>query len=163
MPAVVDRCGVIAGPWQMGRVDQGFVALWAARHLWGERLSYIGFGGHGLQVRDVLHVDDLCELVALQVERLAEWSGAVLNVGGGADRSVSLRELSAGCERRAGRRIELGQVPDTAPVDVPWYVSDNQAVRTLCGWSPGRSIDTLLDDVFAWLRSNEERLRPLLA
>src|SRR6266478_4955249 len=24
--AVVDRCGVLAGPWQMGKVDQGFVA-----------------------------------------------------------------------------------------------------------------------------------------
>jgi CDP-paratose 2-epimerase len=63
MPVVVNRCGVIAGPWQMGKVDQGFVSLWAARHLWGTCLSYTGFGGTGLQVRDVLHIEDLCELV----------------------------------------------------------------------------------------------------
>ena len=51
--AIVNRCGVISGPWQMGKVDQGFVVLWAARHLFGGSLQYIGFGGEGLQVRDV--------------------------------------------------------------------------------------------------------------
>ena len=30
---IVNRCGVISGPWQMGKVDQGFLVLWAARHL----------------------------------------------------------------------------------------------------------------------------------
>src|SRR5262249_24687767 len=49
---IVNRCGVISGPWQMGKVDQGFVVLWAARHLFGGTLNYIGFGGEGLQVRD---------------------------------------------------------------------------------------------------------------
>lgn len=163
MPAVVNRCAVIAGPWQMGKVDQGFVSLWAARHLWGSRLSYTGFGGTGLQVRDVLHVDDLCELVARQIDRLVEWSGAVLNVGGGAAGSVSLKELTAMCEQRSGRRLEFAQVPETAPADIPYYVSDNAQVSALCGWSPRRSVETLLDDVFAWLGSEEARLRPILA
>ena len=36
---IVNRCGVISGPWQMGKVDQGFVVLWAARHLYGGPLS----------------------------------------------------------------------------------------------------------------------------
>ena len=67
---VINRCGVIAGPWQMGKVDQGFLVLWAARHLYGGPLSYTGFGGDGLQVRDVLHVDDLCDLVRLQMAAL---------------------------------------------------------------------------------------------
>src|SRR5438477_348415 len=81
--AVVDRCGVLAGPWQMGKVDQGFVALWVARHLFEGRLSYIGFGGSGKQVRDVLHVDDLCDLVTRQIARLDDVGGEVFNVGGG--------------------------------------------------------------------------------
>ena len=61
--AVINRCGVLTGPWQMGKVDQGFVVLWAARHLFGGALSYNGFGGAGLQVRDVLHVEDLYRLI----------------------------------------------------------------------------------------------------
>ncbi len=146
----------------MGKVDQGFVSLWAARHLWGQTLSYIGFGGTGMQVRDVLHIDDLCALVDLQAERLREWSGAVLNVGGGLDASVSLRELTDLCARRSGRRLEMNGVAETAPIDIPYYVTDNRAVTTLCGWAPRRSLETVLDDVFAWLGAEHTRLRPLL-
>ena len=61
--AVVDRCGVIAGPWQMGKVDQGVFSWWLLSHHFGRPLTYIGFGGSGKQVRDLLHVDDLVDLV----------------------------------------------------------------------------------------------------
>src|ERR1700736_2343975 len=91
--AVINRCGVLAGPWQMGKVDQGFVVLWAAQHLFGGALSYNGFGGAGLQVRDALHVEDLCRLVRDQAAQIATHRGKTYNVGGGAERSVSLAEL----------------------------------------------------------------------
>ena len=35
--AVVNRCGVIAGPWQMGKVDQGVVHALGGRHSSGAR------------------------------------------------------------------------------------------------------------------------------
>jgi CDP-paratose 2-epimerase len=147
----------------MGRVDQGFVTLWAARHLWGSELSYQGFGGTGLQVRDVLHVDDLSELIALQCAQLTSWSGRVVNVGGGSSASVSLAELTAKCSERAGRRLTLHRVPATSPADIPYYVSDNRQVSYLSEWTPSRSFDTLLDDTFEWLRADEARLRSVLA
>src|SRR5579884_2895108 len=50
--AVVNRCGVIAGPWQMGKVDQGVFAYWLLAHHFGRPLRYVGFGGKGKQVRD---------------------------------------------------------------------------------------------------------------
>ena len=53
--AAVNRCGVIAGPWQMGKVDQGVFTHWMLAHHFGNPLSYIGFGGAGKQVRDLLH------------------------------------------------------------------------------------------------------------
>jgi len=49
--AAINRCGVIAGPWQMGKVDQGVVSLWVLRHYFGKPLAYIGYGGAGKQVR----------------------------------------------------------------------------------------------------------------
>lgn len=30
--AVINRCGVIAGPWQFGKIDQGVIALWVMAH-----------------------------------------------------------------------------------------------------------------------------------
>ena len=102
---IVNRCGVISGPWQMGKVDQGFLVLWAARHLYGGSLSYIGFGGEGHQVRDVLHVADLYDLIRRQVADIDRQSGAVHNVGGGRMHSVSLAELTALCRERAGHAL----------------------------------------------------------
>ncbi|EKD87451.1 MAG: hypothetical protein ACD_36C00075G0001, partial [uncultured bacterium] len=36
--AVIDRFGVIAGPWQMGKVDQGILARWVAHHVFKKPL-----------------------------------------------------------------------------------------------------------------------------
>ena len=45
--AMIDRCGVIAGPWQMGKVDQGVFTHWLLAHRLGRPLTYIGYGGSG--------------------------------------------------------------------------------------------------------------------
>src|SRR6478735_4969199 len=74
--AVIDRCGVIAGPWQMGKVDQGVFTHWLLAHRFGRGLDYIGFGGSGKQVRDLLHVDDLCDLFDEQLGAPDRWAGA---------------------------------------------------------------------------------------
>lgn len=160
--AIVNRCGVIAGPWQMGKVDQGFVVLWAARHLWGDALEYRGFGGDGLQVRDLLHVDDLFDLLRLQLEHLIQWDGSIFNVGGGRASSVSLRELTAMCADRADREIPITSSAETAPADIPYYISNNHDVSNTTGWRPRRDVQVLVDDVFEWLRGHEPVVRPVL-
>jgi CDP-paratose 2-epimerase len=161
--AIVDRCGVLSGPWQMGKVDQGFVVLWAARHAWGGQLRYHGYGGEGLQVRDVLHVADLHSLVELQIAGFERFDGRVFNVGGGPERSISLRELTTACSRRAGRQLAIGADPATRAVDVPWYVTDNAEVCAATGWRPQRDIDGLLDELFSWLAAHRAMLEPILA
>ena len=161
--AIVNRCGVIAGPWQMGKVDQGFLTLWAARHFFGGDLGYKGFGGDGAQVRDVLHADDLFDLVALQLADPTPHQGRVLAVGGGADNSVSLRELTQLCEEATGRTLDLGSDPPTPPSDIPYYVTDNRRAIAETGWAPKRSIGELLTDVFQWLSDHREALAPLLS
>ena len=160
--AAIDRCGVIAGPWQMGKVDQGFVALWMVRHLFGGALSYSGFGGDGVQVRDILHIDDLFALAMLQTADWARSDGAVFNVGGGAGNSVSLRELTRHCAELTGRRLDIGCDAVTRPADIPYYVSDNSAVTQATGWQPQRGIDTILRDIHDWLIAGRAQLEPIL-
>jgi CDP-paratose 2-epimerase len=159
---VINRCGVISGPWQMGKVDQGFVVLWLSRHLFGGPLCYMGFGGRGLQVRDVLHVDDLYDLIVRQLNGLNGCSG-MFNVGGGLARSVSLRELTSMSQKISGRKIELGQVFETRDADIPFYVSDCQTVTQTTGWTPKRSLDQLLEDVWRWLVDERAQLEPVLS
>ena len=153
---------VISGPWQMGKVDQGFVVLWAARHLYGGALTYTGFGGAGLQVRDVLHVDDLYDLLRKQIDELPRLSGCTFNVGGGYDNSVSLAELTLLCRARAGRTVAIDPQPRTSDADVPYYISDNAVVTAATGWAPQRGLDRILDDVDRWLHDHRASLEPLL-
>jgi CDP-paratose 2-epimerase len=162
---IINRCGVISGPWQMGKVDQGFIVLWAARHLFGGPLGYAGFGGDGLQVRDVLHVADLSDLIRLQIIDLSRHDGGLFNVGGGRERSVSLVELTRLCQERAGVGIPRNPItrdPETNPADVPYYVTDNHQITTATGWEPHRGLSVLLDDIFSWLREHRGMLEPIL-
>jgi CDP-paratose 2-epimerase len=160
--AVTNRCGVIAGPWQMGKVDQGFVVLWMARHLYGGALAYSGFGGEGIQVRDMLHVDDLFSLIVRQATELQSLDGSVFNAGGGLDVSVSLRELTDRCEAITGRKIQIGSSPETRPADIPWYVTDNTAVTRATGWAPQRDVADILGDIHRWLIAERAQLEPIL-
>jgi CDP-paratose 2-epimerase len=159
---VIDRCGLIAGPWQMGKSDQGVVTLWAAAHYFKRPLRYIGFGGSGKQVRDILHVDDLCELICDQVRRLDFYHGRTFNAGGGRTNSLSLREMTAVCEEVTGNRIGVGISAEDRTADVRLYISDHRKLTNFGGWAPTRSPQTVLADIVDWLRAEEELVRPVL-
>jgi CDP-paratose 2-epimerase len=161
--AVINRCGVVSGPWQMGVAEQGVVAYWLLAHLFERPLQYIGYGGLGHQVRDVLHVDDLSDLVALQIAEQKSLAGERFNVGGGISVSASLAELTDLCVRLTGTRVPIAAVADTRPGDVPIYVSDSRAVRARFGWAPRRTLEQLLDDMHQWASGHRDLLRQRLA
>jgi CDP-paratose 2-epimerase len=147
----------------MGKVDQGFIVLWMARHLFSGSLAYMGFGGEGLQVRDVLHVDDLYDLLAKQLAELDRHSGqAFYNVGGGMENSVSLRELTQFCQELSGNRIEIGRIAETRDADIPFYVSDCTAVHKAADWKPQRKLSVVLENVWQWLVDHRDQLEPIL-
>jgi CDP-paratose 2-epimerase len=158
IPAIINRCGVLAGPWQMGKVDQGVVTLWVARHLFGLPLKYIGFGGQGKQVRDLLHVDDLVDLIVLQMSAPEAWDGRVYNVGGGREVSVSLLELTELCRRETGREVPIGSIPETSAVDLRIYLSDTRKVEADFPWKPKRSPAQIVHDIRSWIDENRESL-----
>ncbi len=157
----VNRCGVIAGPWQMGKVDQGVVTLWVARHLYGLPLRYIGYGGK--QVRDVLHVEDLGDLIELQAGREAPFRGDVYMIGGGRTCSVSLRELTALCRAATGKRLEIGLDSAVREGDVPLYITDGAVTEAALGWRPRRSMETVVGDIARWIHDQYDRLAPVFA
>jgi CDP-paratose 2-epimerase len=163
IPSVINRCGVLSGPYQMGKIDQGVIVLWMARHFWKGKLSYIGFGGAGQQARDVLHVRDLFRLVQWQISNLGLQKGQIFNVGGGLANTVSLAELSDLCAGITGNRIEISSSSDNRPGDIPIYVTDNSKIETLSGWKPEISVPQLLEEVYTWFNEDEHMLKPILA
>jgi CDP-paratose 2-epimerase len=160
--AVTNRCGVIAGPWQMGKVDQGVFSWWLLSHLFGRPLSYIGYDGSGKQVRDLLHVDDLIDLVDRQLADPESWSGVTANVGGGREGSLSLLETTALCRELTGNEVPIGAEPENRPGDVPVYLSDCSRLHSLTSWRPSRGPRDVLADLLAWSAAHEDELRAAL-
>jgi CDP-paratose 2-epimerase len=135
--------------------------MWVAHHYFNCPVRYIGFGGEGKQVRDLLHIEDLCELTGRIVKSVNVYEGDVLNVGGGIERSISLMELTQLCRKVVGNEVTTAGLSDTAGFDVPLYVSDCNRLFSRSDWRPKRSVEILVVDIFQWIRANESALKPL--
>jgi CDP-paratose 2-epimerase len=160
--AVVNRCGVIAGPWQMGKVDQGVFTYWMLAHHFRRQLRYIGFGGGGKQVRDLLHVDDLIDLIDRQLADPDRWDGFVGNVGGGRAGSLSLRETTALCAEITGNRVRVLAETNSRTGDVPIYLSDCRRLFARTDWRPHHEPPDILRDIETWIGEHEQALRRAL-
>jgi len=156
---VINRCGVIAGPWQFGKSDQGVFTLWMLAHYFKKELKYIGYGAKGKQVRDLMHVDDLFRLIDLQVNSLPRINGEIFNVGGGRRVSLSLLEATALCQKMTGNRIRIAKEVKGRPGDVAIYITDNRKVNAELNWSPKKMPEEILKDCLAWIRANEKLIK----
>lgn len=160
--AVIDRCGVLTGPWQMGKVDQGVVMHWVASHIFDKPLRYIGYGGGGKQVRDILHVSDLAELVDRQIAALQSLNGDVFNIGGGVDCSISLCELTELCQQATGRVVPVGSEIETRRADIRMYLSDCNKAQQRFDWRPKQNPATIVEDIARWVHDERRALEPVL-
>ena len=156
---LINRIGVISGPWQFGKHDQGFVSLWIWNHINNKKLSYIGFGGKGYQARDVIHIDDLSELIYRQIMSFSKKYNLLLNVGGGKKNTISLKELTQKCEKITKNSIKFSSKKSTSDYDIPYFVSDNSKVSKIYGWKPKKSLDDIISDTYLWMKLNLKKLK----
>lgn len=159
IPGVINRFGIIAGPWQMGKIDQGILPLWIAEHKYGGKLKYIGYGGNGKQIRDALHIDDVCELIWLEMRHLKKLQGQTFNAGGGRKNAFSLLELTLSVRDITKRKILITSNKKNRLSDVRIYVTDNAPLTRALGWQPQRSLDNILTDIDIWIDANFEALK----
>lgn len=148
---IINRFGVIAGPWQFGKQDQGFIPLWVAKHFLKKKLNYIGFGGHGHQVRDIIHIDDACEIILIQIKKIKKYHNLTFNIGGDKKNSVSLKSLTKKCEYLTQNKIKIGRTAKTSIYDIPYYITDNKKITKFYKWKPKKNINQILNDILNWL------------
>ena len=149
IPVYVNRCGVLAGAGQFGRVDQGIFAYWLNCHLRQLPLSYIGFDGSGHQVRDCLHPRDLVSLLRKQMSAgLDSKRPKIINVSGGANSGISLRQLTKWCDNRFGVHL-VASNPQPRRFDLPWVVLDSGLTKNLWGWQPETTVSQILEEIAA--------------
>ncbi len=159
---IINRCGVISGPLQFGKQDQGFISLWIWRHLNKKKLSYIGYGGLGNQVRDVLHIKDLCELIYLQILKFKKIHNDTFNLGGGSKSFISLKNLTKICQKLTGKKIKISSNKKTSIYDIPIYITDNTKISKTYDWKPKKNIFDIVNDTYKWLKNNKLILKKYL-
>jgi CDP-paratose 2-epimerase len=155
---VVLRQSCIYGPRQFGIEDQGWLAWFCIAAVLGQPITIFGTGK---QVRDVLHVDDLIDLMTRIAERPEAATGRIYNVGGGAQHALSLLEALDLLGRELGGTIEYDGAPARVG-DQPIYISDISKVSKELEWTPSRGTDEGIRELCDWVRSNRRLLRSVL-
>ncbi len=161
--AIINRCGVLTGPWQMGKVDQGVFVLWVAAHYFQKPLKYIGYQGSGKQVRDLLHIADLLRLVDYQLNNFELLDGDVLNVGGGQENSLSLWETTQLCQKIVGKSTSIEPVAEAREGDIPIFITDSTQIKQKTKWQPEINPEKTLQDIYDWIVENEKILQSVLS
>jgi len=156
-PVWINRCGVLAGAGQFGKADQGIFSFWIHSYREKKPLKYIGFNGTGHQVRDVLHPKDLLPLLSRQMLE-PDWEAPkIINLGGGLENSLSLRELSSWCEDRFGQnKVRASQ--DERPMDAPWIVMNSTTAQNAWNWNVKTEIEQILEEIANHAEKNPEWL-----
>ncbi len=156
-PVWINRCGVLAGAGQFGKADQGIFSFWL--HSWASKrpLRYLGFDGHGHQVRDCLHPEDLVPILLKQAAAGKSDAAAavprVANLSGGIPSARSLLELSEWCADRFGPHA-VSKDPQERPFDLPWVVLDSTLAQKTWDWYPSRTIGSILEEIAVHAESN---------
>jgi len=157
-PVFINRCGVLAGAGQFGRADQGIFAYWINSYMRRRPLKYIGFGGHGYQVRDCLHPRDLVSLLEKQMTSpKLPVEDRLINCAGGATSARSLRQLSDWCAARFGS-FEIATDSTPRPFDLPWVVLNSAKAARIWGWRPQTTTDAILEEITRHAEANPQWL-----
>ena len=156
-PVWINRCGVIAGAGQFGKADQGIFSFWIHSFREKKPLKYIGFNGTGHQVRDVLRPSDLVPLLSRQMLEPDCNAPKIINLGGGVQNSMSLKELTIWCEDRFGQSEVLAS-QDERPMDAPWIVMDSATAQNAWNWSVKSKIEEILEEIANHAQTNPEWL-----
>ena len=147
LTTLVFRMSCIYGPRQFGTEDQGWVAHFILRALKGERITLYG---DGMQVRDILFVDDLIGAFLLAEQHGARLAGRAFNMGGGPGNAISLLDLLDSIEDLNGVRPRI-DFDEWRCGDQRYYVSDTSAFEQATGWQRAVTAQDGIARLYRWL------------
>ena len=152
LQSVTLRQSCIYGPRQFGIEDQGWVAWFTIAAMLDKDITIYG---NGMQIRDVLHVDDLVAAYIKAIEHQAAVSGHAINVGGGPQNTLSLLELLDHLRITLDKEISL-QWDEWRPGDQPVFVCDVSKAENLLDWRPSISVNEGVLKLIRWVEANAD-------
>jgi len=152
IPALVFRMSCIYGPHQHGNEDQGWVAHFVIRSISGEPITIYG---DGMQVRDILFIDDLVDAFLLAQQQMKKLAGSAFNIGGGSANSISLLELLDLLAELHGGDVSV-RFEDWRAADQRYYVADTGKFSGLTGWQPRVGVHEGVRRLYEWMKTGDE-------
>ena len=152
IPALVFRMSCIYGPHQYGNEDQGWVAHFLIRSISGQPITIYG---DGMQVRDILFIDDLVDAFLLAQQHMKKLAGNAFNIGGGPTNSISLLELLDLLAEVNGGDISV-RFEDWRAADQRYYVADTSKFSGLTGWTPRVPVHDGVRRLYDWIRTGDD-------
>ncbi len=132
--------------------DQGWVAWMVIAAVTGRQITIYG---DGKQIRDLLHVYDLNDAYDAVIEKIDKVKGQVLNLGGGAENTMSIwTEFGPRLEKLLGREIPVAR-GDWRPGDQKVFVADIRKAEKMLGWKPKYTVDSGVKQLFDWVSANK--------
>jgi CDP-paratose 2-epimerase len=152
LPTVVLRQSCIYGPRQFGVEDQGWVAWMVIAAVTGRQITIYG---DGKQIRDLLHVYDLCDAYDIVIQNIAQVKGEVFNLGGGPQNTMSIwTEFGPRLEKLLGREIPVAR-GDWRPGDQKVFVADIRKAEKMLDWKPKYDVERGVRQLFDWVNANK--------
>ena len=156
---IINRSGIITGPLQFGKVEQGLTSLWLWRHLNNLRLNYVGYGGKGSQIRDILYVDDFSLLIKKQILGFSKTNNKLFCIGGGKSNSITLKQLTEKCQNLTKNYPKIKSIPETSKYDIPLFISSNKKIKKYYNWIPKTNINNILKFNLKWLKKDYKKIK----
>jgi UDP-glucose 4-epimerase len=103
----------------------------------------------GTNVRDYIHVHDLCRAHLLAMETIVD-RDVVYNLG--SESGYSNKEVFATAEKVVGRKIPL-KVGPRRPGDPPVLIASSEKIRRELGWKPEKNLEQMISDAWAFHRA----------
>ncbi|MBS3095911.1 NAD-dependent epimerase/dehydratase family protein [Candidatus Woesearchaeota archaeon] len=153
---IINRFSCLAGEWQWGLPKQGWFSWWPIAFAYNFPISYIGWKGK--QLRDILYVKDICELILKQIEGIDDFKGEVFNVGGGIKNTMSLMEATDYLENKFGFKPEIKFEERPRRADQCVFVNNIGKVSSTFNWEPKVNPESAMDNISGWVRENKELL-----
>ena len=150
LPVVITRGSNTFGPYQF---PEKVIPLFVTNLLEDKPVPLYG---DGMNVRDWIHVEDVCSGIATVLERGEV--GMVYNIAAGNERT-NLELSHALCDLLGKPHALIKPVADRPGHDRRYSV-DTSRVRAL-GWTPKRDFDEALRSTVEWYRSNRWWWEPL--
>ena len=158
MKNTVFRLSCIYGEQQFGIHGQGFISYIFLNAISGKPIQIYG---NGKQVRDILYIDDLSDLIERYLSstsslnpKIFNQKSRVYNIGGGMNNTISLLELVGKFESILGKKLKI-EFSNWRLGDQKLYISDITKIYSDIGWKPIINPELGIERLAKWMEANK--------